>query len=108
MSCSTHGRFCSIHFEILGSGPDAEKLKGRLSCALGLTADIRVRADLMRALDLGATRDPVIVANGTLLAQGLPRTEELELILRELIDQSDATAANLTCASTHLPPHLSS
>ncbi|MDE2176280.1 MAG: thioredoxin family protein [Betaproteobacteria bacterium] len=88
MTCAIGSHDCPIRFEILGSGLDAEKLKRRLSCALGglgWRAQIRLQADAHRALDLGATRDPVLLADGVLFAQGLPRTEELEALLRARI-----------------------
>ena len=85
MTCATGSHDCPIRFEILGSGLDAEKLKRRLSCALGglgWQAQIRLQADAHRAVDLGATRDPVLLAGGVLFAEGLPRTEEREALLR--------------------------
>ncbi len=88
MSCVIGGRECPISFEILGSGPDAAKLRQRLSCALGglgFYAHITVRADSERAVALGATLDPALIAQDRLLVDGLPQTEALEALLRPLL-----------------------
>jgi predicted DsbA family dithiol-disulfide isomerase len=61
---------------------------------LGFYAQITVHADSERAIALGATRDPAVIANGVLLVDGLPQTEVLESLLRPLLDlPSKATAA---------------
>lgn len=99
MSCAIGGRECPISFEILGSGQDAAKLRQRLSCALGgldLYAKITVRADSERAIALGATCDPVLIANDQLLVDGLPRTEELEYLLRPLLGLPSKETATKT------------
>lgn len=87
MACNVDGKPCPIIFEILGSGTHAVKLRQRLGCALaslGFRAPvIPIRADNERILALGADRDPVLVADGNLLAQGLPRTEELQALLAQ-------------------------
>lgn len=88
MHCATGGHRCPLRFEIIGSGVEAEKLARRLACALGALgwqACIAVRADVQAALDAGATRDPALLADGSLFAQGLARTEELEQLLRARI-----------------------
>jgi hypothetical protein len=91
MTCTSGGQPCPLRFEILGSGFEAEKLKRRVTCALaglGWSADIPLHADPARALDLGATRDPVLLADEIVFAQGLPRTEELEALLRARIGEA--------------------
>jgi len=85
MTCGTGKTHCPLTFEILGSGLKAAKLERRLSCALaglGYRAAVTTRIDDERALALGATREPVLVADGKLLTDGLPRTEALEEALR--------------------------
>jgi hypothetical protein len=93
MTCAIGSHDCPIRFDILGYGIDAEKLKRRLSCALGglgWRAEIDVRSDTERALAVGATRDPVLLADGVLFAQGLPRTEDLEDLLLARIGKAPA------------------
>lgn len=85
VTCSLGTQTCPVRFEILGHGLEAEKLKRRLTCALGglgWTAPVPLRADPERALALGARRDPVLLADGALFTQGLLRTETLETLLR--------------------------
>jgi len=92
MTCSSGSHVCPARFDILGSGLDAEKLKRRVSCALGglgWRANIHLRADAERAIALGATRDPVLLLDGALFAQGLPRTEELEALLLARLGRAD-------------------
>lgn len=99
MSCAIGGQQCPVSFEILGSGQDAAKLRQRLSCALGglgFNAQITVHADSERAIALGATRDPAIIVNNQLLADGLPQTEVLDSLLRPILGlPSRATAAKI-------------
>ncbi|WP_051849321.1 hypothetical protein [Thiomonas sp. FB-Cd] len=88
MICATGAQPCPLRFEILGSGAEAEKLRRRLACALGglgWSAGIPIRTDAEAALNAGATRDPVLLADDVLFAQGLPRTEDLEELLRTQI-----------------------
>jgi len=88
MSCGIGGQPSPLRFEILGAGIEAEKLSRRLQCALaglGWSAPVAVHNDPLRALDLGASRDPALLADGVLFAQGLPQTEELEALLRARI-----------------------
>ena len=82
--------------EIIGSGIGAEKFARRVTCALGAlgwVADVPMRADIQAALDAGATRDPVLLGDDGVLAQGLVRTEELEQLLRAHIGVSVACGA---------------
>lgn len=88
MSCGVGGQPSPLRFEILGAGIEAEKLSRRLHCALaglGWSAQVTMHNDPLRALDLGASRDPALLADGALFAQGLPQTEELEALLRARI-----------------------
>jgi len=88
MSCVVGATPCPLRFEILGSGVEAEKLRRRLACALGglgWSAHIAVGDDPQRALDAGATRDPAVLVDGVLFAQGLLRTEDFEALLRARI-----------------------
>lgn len=96
MSCAIGSRDCPARFDILDSGRDAEKLSRRVACALGglgWRAPMHRRADPERAIALGATRDPVLLIDGALFAQGLPRTEEFEALLLIRLGRADAAAA---------------
>ncbi len=103
MACITGGRPCLLRFEILGSGLAATKLKSRLLCALGglgWMAEVAVHLDPERALNLGARRDPVLLADGSIFMEGLPRTEEIEARLRIRL----ATAASNTITDSSPQP----
>lgn len=96
MTCASGGQPCPLRFEILGSGVEAEKLRRRLSCALGglgWSAGIPICGDAERALDAGATRDPALLADDVLFAQGLQRTEDLEHLLHARIGVPPAPRA---------------
>ncbi len=85
MTCSAGGVACPRRLEVLGSGIEAVKLAKRVSCALGAlgwTANVAVRHDPQRALAVGARRDPVLLLDEALFAEGLVRTEDLEDLLR--------------------------
>ena len=96
MNCAIGGQPCPLRFEILGSGVEAEKLRRRLACALGglgWSVCISIYRNAERALDAGATRDPTLLADGVLFAQGLPRTEHLEGLLLARIGRSPGLRA---------------
>ncbi len=85
MTCETGGEACPRRFEVLGAGIEAVKLARRVSCALGAlgwTANVAVRHDPQRAVVVGARRDPVLLVDEALFAEGLVRTEELEELFR--------------------------
>jgi hypothetical protein len=66
MCCGVGGQPSPLRFEILGTGIEAEKLSRRLQCALaglGWSAPVAVRDDPLRALDLGASRDPALLSD---------------------------------------------
>ncbi len=99
MTCIIGGQLSSLNFEIIGYGVEAEKLKRRLTCALGglgWQAQIRVHADTERAIALGATRDPVLLVDGALFVQGLLRTEELEALLVGRLGRASETAGTVS------------
>ena len=94
MSCALGRTDFPFRLEILGSGIEAEKLRRRVTCALGglgYRAAIPIARDLPRALDLGATRNPALLLDGALLAEGLPPVEQMEALLRQRLGASSAT-----------------
>lgn len=96
MHCAVGSHSCPMRLEIIGSGIDAEKFARRVACALaalGWAAAIPKRADIQAALDAGATRDPVLLADGAVLAQGMMRTEQLQQLLRARIGVAGACGA---------------
>ena len=86
MSCALGRTDFPFRLEILGSGIEAEKLRRRVACALGglgYRTAVPIVRDLPRALDLGATRNPALLLDGVLLAEGLPSAEQVEALLRQ-------------------------
>lgn len=67
MPCAVGAHGCPVRLEIIGSGIDAERFARRVACALaalGWAAAVPKRADIQAALDAGATRDRVLLADG--------------------------------------------
>ncbi len=58
-----------------------------MSCAatgLGIRLDMEIRKDA-DALDIPYSQTPVVLHNGKVIFSGLPRTEEIEVWLRNLV-----------------------
>lgn len=70
---------------LVGRGEPLLRLEKRLHCAaagLGLALDLDIRKDA-EALGIAPERTPVVLRNGEVVQEGLPRTEHIEEWLRE-------------------------
>jgi hypothetical protein len=76
-----------IRLALVGSGEPLLRLERRLSCAaagLGLALDLEIRKDF-EALGIPFEQTPTVLLNGMIALRGLPRTEEIENWLRQLL-----------------------
>jgi hypothetical protein len=83
-------KICPVKFEVFGDGVAAEKLHKRVSCALrglGFNPVVGLRPKCERPLDIDSTLELFALANGHLWIEGLPRTEEIESLLKPVLDR---------------------
>ncbi|MDA8328650.1 MAG: hypothetical protein M0Z83_06730 [Betaproteobacteria bacterium] len=86
MSSNIQDKDFPMPFEVFGDGIAAEKLHKRLSCALrglGFNPVVGLRPMIERPSELDDKLEPFVLAGGRLWVEGLPRTEEIELLLRK-------------------------
>jgi hypothetical protein len=87
-SCATpptHAPVISI--TLAGSGEPLLRMEKRMSCAaagLGIRLDMEIRKDA-DALGIPYSQTPAVLHNGKVILSGLPRTEEIEVWLRNLV-----------------------
>jgi hypothetical protein len=70
----------------VGTGEPLLRLEKRLHCAaagLGLALDLAIRKDA-EALGIPFAQTPAVLVDGRVVLTGLPRTEEIELWLRQV------------------------
>ncbi|MFN3401617.1 MAG: hypothetical protein ACK4Z4_14860 [Ferrovibrio sp.] len=68
-----------IRLTLVGSGEPLLRLEKRLSCAaagLGLALGLEIRKDA-ETLGIPFDQTPAVLQDGTMVLQGLPRTEEI-------------------------------
>ena len=76
-----------VSLTLVGSGEPLLRMKKRLSCAAG-GAGIRLEIDLRKdaeALGIVYSQTPAVLHDGKVAFSGLPRTEEIEMWLKNLI-----------------------
>jgi hypothetical protein len=76
-----------ISITLAGSGDPLLRMEKRLSCAaagLGVRLDIEIRKDA-DALGIPYSQTPAVLHDGKVIFSGLPRTEEIEACLRNLV-----------------------
>lgn len=76
-----------IQLMLAGTGEPLLRMEKRLSCAAG-GAGIRLMLDIRKdieALDISHAQTPLVLHEGKVIFSGLPRTEEIEAWLKELI-----------------------
>ena len=77
----------AIRLTLAGTGEPLLRMEKRLSCAasgagIRLVLDIRKDID---ALDIPETETPLVLYEGKVIFCGLPRTEEIEALLKQQI-----------------------
>ena len=76
-----------IQLTLVGTGEPLLRMEKRLSCAAsgaGIRLEVKIRKDA-EALGLSFQQTPAVLHDGTLICNGLPRTEEIEVWLKKLI-----------------------
>ena len=76
-----------IQLTLAGTGEPLLRMEKRLSCAAG-GAGIRLMLDIRKdieALDIPHAQTPLVLHEGKVIFSGLPRTEEIEAWLKNLI-----------------------
>ena len=76
-----------IELTLVGAGEPLIRLERRLHCAasgLGFRLDLTLRKD-PEALGIPYMQTPAILADGRVLLSGLPRTEDIETLLRRMV-----------------------
>ena len=76
-----------INLVLVGRGEPLLKMEKRLSCAAA-GAGIRLKVDISKdaeAMGILLSQTPTVLHNGKMIFKGLPRTEEIEAWLKNLI-----------------------
>jgi len=76
-----------ISIKLAGSGEPLLRMEKRMSCAaagLGIRLDMEIRKDA-DALGIPYSQTPAVLHDGKVIFSGLPRTEEIEAWLRNLV-----------------------
>ncbi len=76
-----------IRLTLAGTGEPLLRMEKRLSCAAG-GAGIRLELDIRKDIDALAIPDaetPQVLHEGKVIFSGLPRTEEIEARLKQLV-----------------------
>lgn len=80
-----------IALTLVGTGEPLLRLEKRLTCAaagLGLALDLEIRKDA-EVMGIPFAQTPAVLWQGQVAIQGLPRTEELEVWLRQHVPLSE-------------------
>ena len=75
-----------VELTLVGTGEPLLRLEKRLHCAaagLGLALDLAIRKDA-EALGIPFAQTPAVLVDGKMALSGLPRTEEIEVFLRQM------------------------
>jgi hypothetical protein len=75
-----------VELTLVGTGEPLLRLEKRLHCAaagLGLALDLAIRKDA-EALGIPFAQTPAVLVDGRVVLTGLPRTEEIEVFLRQM------------------------
>ena len=76
-----------IRLTLAGMGEPLLRMEKRLSCAAG-GAGVRLMLDIRKdfeALDISHAQTPLVMHEGKVIFSGLPRTEEIETWLKQMI-----------------------
>ncbi|VVC84697.1 thioredoxin family protein [Sideroxydans sp. CL21] len=76
-----------IKLTLAGTGEPLLRMEKRLSCAAG-GAGIRLMLEVRKdidALDIPDVETPLVLYEGKMIFSGLPRTEEIEARLKQLV-----------------------
>ena len=76
-----------IRLTLAGIGEPLLRMEKRLSCAAGgagIRLMLEVRKDI-EALDIPDAETPLVLYEGKMIFSGLPRTEEIEARLKQLV-----------------------
>lgn len=80
-----------ITLTLVGTGEPLLRLEKRLHCAtagLGLALELEIRKDA-EALGIPFAKTPAVLLDGRVVLSGLPRTEEIEAWLRQVLHSED-------------------
>ena len=76
-----------IRLTLVGTGEPLLRMERRLSCAAG-GAGIRLMLEVCKnveALGIACAQTPLVLHQGKVIFSGLPRTEEIEAWLKQLV-----------------------
>jgi hypothetical protein len=76
-----------VSLTLVGSGEPLLRMEKRLSCAAG-GAGIRLMLDIRKdieALGIAHAETPLVLHEGRAIFSGLPRTEEIEIWLKNIV-----------------------
>jgi hypothetical protein len=90
----------NIHLTIVGSGEPLLRLQKRLACAakgLNLMLNLEIRKDY-EAFAIAYEQTPAVFLDGAMALSGLPRTEEIENWLKNLVKTNlEHHTRSITC-----------
>lgn len=76
-----------LNLTLVGTGESLLRMEKRLSCAaagLGIRLEIEIRKDA-DAFGIAYQQTPAVLHDGKVIFRGLPRTEEIEAWLKQLV-----------------------